>query len=528
MDLDDLAPHLGEYMPVTWLTYALDFRLWGLDPFGYHLTGLWLHLLATFVVYALGLALLPRALGHPTADGLAVGAVTAAVLFGLHPLRVEPVAWVSARGTLLGSVFALLTVLAYLRATGRDHRPRSGWLALSLGLYGLALLSRATLVVLPGVLLILDIYPLRRLSRTGSPGVWVEKGLFLALALAMAPLAVQARRADPGVFGRVPLDLLAGVLTASEGLTAYLWRSIWPVGAWSPLNEVVPTPLDPVGGGRLAFLLGLTGLLVHLRRRWPGALAAWLAALVLLVPTSGIVPFGIQRHADRYTYLASVAGALVVGGLTTRAWDRLGTGPTGRARRLALAAGLVGLAAALGLLSAQRLPLWRDSRALWSYTAAVEPRAVTPHLSLGVFFERRGDLTEAARHFAEAARRRPDVVRARVDLGRVLIKSGRPEAARLVLEDAVRQAPTSVEAHVMLASALAAQGHLEKATARYRAALALRPDSAAAHLNLGRALEALGRPGEAILHYRTALTLVPGFEEARTALARLGGQTVAP
>jgi protein O-mannosyl-transferase len=209
--------HLGEYMPLTWMTYGADYLLWGLDPFGYHLTNLALHGLTVGVVYVLGarlLALAWTAPVQPTPRARALAMGIAALLFAIHPLRVEPVAWVSARGSLLGGLLALLAVAAYLRAhmRGCPPRPHPGWWLASLGLFLLALLARSTNVMLPFVLLVLDVYPL---GRVGGDRAWWrgevwrlsrEKLPFLALSGAFVLAAVRARTESEGVFGRTPTD----------------------------------------------------------------------------------------------------------------------------------------------------------------------------------------------------------------------------------------------------------------------------------------------------------------------------------
>jgi Tfp pilus assembly protein PilF len=520
--------HVGEYMPVTWMSYSLDAAVWGLDPFGYHLTSLGLHVLAAVCVYVLARQLLARAAPARGATGvaLALAAALSALLFGLHPLRAEPVAWVSARGSILGGLFAVLTVSAYLAGRAAAGGARRAWSAASLGLFALALLSRSTNVMLPVVLLVLDVYPLGRLGpRSGGfvgPAAWRvygEKLPFAVLAAVVAWLAVQARSETGGVFGRQPLEPAAGAAVASFALVRYLAQTLLVTGASSPLNEMPPV-IDPfewrfVLSGGLVVAFTVTAVLM--RRRWPAALAGWVTYVAVLAPTLGAVPFGVQITADRYTYVSCLPWALI-GGSVWLGWrSRL----VGRLAWTSSALALVTLCLGLGTLSWHRVQVWRDSRTLWRYTLALEPGSIIAHLSLGLVLERDGELAAAERHFRRAAELSPDDAVSRTNLGRTLLRQNRPAEAAAELRVAARLAPQFADSHLTLGGALAAQGRLEEAVESYHRALALRPRSAAIHFNLARALARLGRLDEAEASYRAALALEPDFAEARAELGQV-------
>src|SRR5574341_654274 len=199
---------MGHWMPLNWISFGLDYTLWGMNPLGYHLTNVVVHAVNAAVFYAVALRLLALALPERlTADGgrLRLGALAAALLFSLHPLRVESVAWITERRDVLSGLFYLLAILAYLRycearMTGRRRWPRPYWAAVAL--CGLAVLSKAIAVSLPVILLLLDIYPLRRLG-VGPGGwtgpsarrVWLEKLPFAALAAGAAGVGPWAQLA---------------------------------------------------------------------------------------------------------------------------------------------------------------------------------------------------------------------------------------------------------------------------------------------------------------------------------------------
>jgi Tfp pilus assembly protein PilF len=524
--------HIGEYMPVTWMTYSLDAALWGLDPFGYHLTSLGLHVLAAVAVYVLARQLLGSTAAARQAGpvGLTLAAGVTALLFALHPLRAEPVAWVSARGSVLGGLFAVLAVSAYLARHARQGRARGRWYPASLALFALALLCRSTNVMLPAVLLVLDVYPLGRLGRPpdGFLGraawrVYGEKLPFVGLAAATAWLAVMARSETGGVFGRQPLDPAAGAAVASFALVRYLGQTLLVAGPSSPLNEM-PLRLDPFEWRFMlsgALVIALTAVLALKRRRWPAVVAAWVTYGAVLAPTLGAVPFGVQMTADRYTYVSCLPWAVLGGRVWLGWWLRFRQGRVGHVPWTAGAALLVLLLLGLGALSWHRVQVWRDSRTLWRYTLALEPRSVIAHLSLGLVLERDGDLASAERHFRRAAELAPHDATARTNLGRTLLRQNRPAEAAGELGVAARLAPQFADSHLTLGGALAAQGRLEEAVESYRRALSLRPMSAAVHFNLARALAGLGRLVEAAQSYRAAVSIEPGFTEAHLELERV-------
>src|SRR5216684_3552 len=270
--------HLGHYIPVTWLTLALDYTLWGLNPVGYHLTSALLHAANALLVYRLGAALLTAAdRGTSTWWDIRWGALAAALVFALNPQRVESVAWATERRDVTMGLFALLTVLAYLRAVreGVDGRLDRRWYWTSVGLFALALLSKSLVIGLPLVLFVLDLYPLRRRPPAHPRGmgrvVWlglIEKWPFLALsgAVGILMLALGAQRGN-----MTALDALG--LGQRLALTAY--------GLVFYLGPMVAVTL-------------VTAILIACRRRWPAGLAAWVIYVVLVLPISGLFHNGPQ------------------------------------------------------------------------------------------------------------------------------------------------------------------------------------------------------------------------------------------
>jgi tetratricopeptide (TPR) repeat protein len=421
---------LGVYQPLGWLLLEVQYVLFGLEARGYHLTSLLLHAANAVALYALTVALLVRCrpdlfLNRPWARAIGAGLATA--LFAVHPLRVEAVAWVSAQSYLPCALCAVLAVLAYLRAALEGPAPRWGWLAGSLALFAAALLCKAAAVGLPAVLLIVDVYPLRRLG--GGPGrwfgpavrrVWLEKAPFVALGLVFAGLAVAAKAAVGTV---VPLEhdgVKARVALACYSTWFYLVKTVIPRGiaAYYSLPRRVDWFAPTFLLGLLA-TLALSAGLFALRRRWPGLLAAWLSYLAILAPSSGLARISEAVVADRYSYLA-------LPGLVVLLAAGLGRAAASRPRARGGAIGLVaiGLAPVLALililLTREQCRIWHDSETLWAHALDHGGPSGTAHYGLASAFFRRSEYGAAADHYAEAIRLNPSRAEAYNDLAMIL------------------------------------------------------------------------------------------------------------
>src|SRR6184192_4731807 len=222
---------MAHYIPLTWMTLGMDYLLWGMNPVGYHLTSLLLHATSAVVFFFLARRFLTLALPRASGRGhaLTVSAGFAALVFAIHPLRVESVAWVTERRDVLSGLFYLVTILLYLRACEREARGR-GWYWLSVAVFGCALLSKSMVVNLPVVLLILDVYPLRRLG--GAVGWWseparrvyVEKIPFVLLAAAASAVALMAQLSHNTMVSLAQLSVPGRLVVSAYGLSFYLGK----------------------------------------------------------------------------------------------------------------------------------------------------------------------------------------------------------------------------------------------------------------------------------------------------------------
>src|SRR6266480_5783158 len=495
------AFYMGHWIPLTWMTLGLDYLLWGMNPFGYHLTSLVLHAANAIVFYFVAFRILGLALPDPSdrgRAGLALAAGFAALLFALHPLRVESVAWATERRDVLSGLFYLLTILVYLRACERAERGR-GWYWGAIGLFACALLSKSMAVSLPVVLLILDVYPLRRLG--GAVGWWseparrvyLEKIPFVLLAGGASAIAFLALFSLHSMAGLDQLSVLGRLAISAYNLSFYLWKTVLPLDL-SPLYE-----LRGVNAWAPPFLLGygvvlaITALTLALRHRVQGLPATWLAYVITLLPVLGIFQNGPQVAADRYTYLACLGWALLAGAGLFTASRRLPVLSTGLALVL-----LVGL----GSLTWSQAQVWHDSEKLWSHAIGIDPRSPVAEYNWGTTLAQQGKLAEAIEHYQAALRLQPDHAAAHGHMGNALAQEGKLAEAIEHYQTALRLQPDYADAHNNWGAALAQQGKLAEAIEHYQTALQIRRDHAEARANLLQAQRALEMGKEDAAHSR--------------------------
>ena len=489
--------HMGHYVPFTWMTLGLDYTIWGMNPMGYHLTNVLLHAANAVVLYFVARRLFAAAglTGSDAGVSSELPAVVAVLFFAIHPLRVESVAWITERRDVLSELFFLLAVLTYLRAVEREPRAAS-WYWSSVVLFLVALLSKATAMTLPLVLAVLNVYPLRRIRDgwLGAPSrrVYAELLPYLALSAIAVPvtLAALTQPAQLGLAGKIAVSFYS--------LAFYLWKTIAPVR----LAALYPMPahVQPAGTVYVASGLLVIALCViawGVRRRFPAATVAWVAFLVLILPMLGAVQNGPQIAADRYTYHASPALALLLGAAAT-------LGHMSRRRRLGV---ITTVLFTLGMLTWEQTKVWRDSESLWAHDVRLQPESSIAQLSLATQLMKRGAFDQAAAHYAEAVRLDPDYAEGHNNFGVALARSGRTAEAIEQYKLAASLQPANDETHTNWGIALAELGLVDQAVQQYQQAIALNPRNVAAHTNWGNALVRLGRPSEAIDHYGAALQI---------------------
>ncbi|MBI5239189.1 MAG: tetratricopeptide repeat protein [Elusimicrobia bacterium] len=528
--------HVGNYQPLSWLSLALDYVLWGMEPRGYHLTNLLLHSANAALFCLVCLVLFPFGQGRlvtPTEPGpprrgpglrgseaaapfqgwsLSVSCLFAALFWSLHPLRVEPVAWITERRDVLSTFFLLSSLLFWLAWTREGLRR---WYAAGLAAYVLSLLSKAIGMSFPVLLLILEFYPLRRRPR------WKALAPFAVLALGGAASGLWSVSRS-GFLPLADFGPLQRMARACYAWVFYLAKTVWPSGL-SPMYEV-PQYLDPFTAPYLLSLAAAAlaaAAVLRWGRRVPAAAAALAAFTAAVAPALGFVQAGSLLAADRFAYIPGLALALLAGG-GLLAWQR-NCGPRGRA---ALALGCAALCLALAALSRRQCRHWKDSEALWGRVLALAPDTAMAHNNLGGVLAEQGRWEETERHARQALLLRPHSASYRRNLADVLfnrgnrsLREGRHRDAAALYREALSLTPGWADAHNNLGLALSASGRPAEACGHFQQALAAKPGWAEAYYNWGNALSDLGRLGQAEARYREALRRSPGLLEARFNLA---------
>jgi Flp pilus assembly protein TadD len=520
------ATWMGHYIPLTWLSLGFNYALGGMEPWGYHLGNLLIHAANATLLFFVARRLLAMAATSPGPHGspqaeeggsvIALGAAAAALLWALHPLRVESVAWVTERRDVLCGFFYLLAVLAYLQGATRE-RPLSGrWLAASLVAFAAALGSKAIAMTLPATLLVLDVYPLRRL-RLGWPALVREKLGHFALAALGAVVASWAVTRGAGWTSYDTYGLEARLAMTGYSFWFYPSKLIWPEKL-SPLYELparIRLPdaefLWPTAG-----VITVTAILLLARRRLPGALAAWLQSMIVLAPVSGIAHAGHQLAHDRYSYLSGLGFAVLAGAAVT--W--LGRQRArGRVSRWVFATTVTALALALAGLGAGswvQSRVWHDSESLWRSAVTAHPTCALCRRKLGNVLLSAGLHREAEAELSRAIALRPERPTAHNSLGALFVEQGRLGEAEAAFREAIRLAPHYAEGVANLGALYARQRRYAEAIAELRRAAALSPPLGDTRGNLAFALDHAGidlaregKPAEAVALFREATELRP-------------------
>ncbi len=493
--------HSANWHPLTWLSHMLDVQLYGMNAGGHHLTSLALHVASTLLLLRLFL--------RTTGDLLPSAFV--ALVFGLHPLHVESVAWVAERKDVLSAFFWILTTLAYVKWT-RLGGARSYLLVV--GLYALGLLSKPMLVTLPFTLLLLDVWPLNRAeaSLRGIAALVREKiPLFLlAAASSVVTFLVQRGYGAMGLSDRVPFGLRAE--NALVAYVAYLGKAIAPVrlAVFYPHPEQA-YPAWQVAGAAL-LLTAATLFALRERRSCPWLAVGWLWFLGTLVPVIGLVQVGPQALADRYTYVPMIGLSAAVGFGASELARR-----SAAARRASASLLLVAVAVWTGLTWRQ-VGLWKDDRTLFGHMLEIMPRNHLGYGILGNVSLNEGRYDEAILDYRRALELQPHYALWSSNLGRAFLLTGRIPEAKAAFEAALRDSPDLAAAHHHLGYILGTQGDLDRAIEHYEAALRSDPDLHEAHYNLGGTLLQKGRIDEAIAHFERALEIAPDYAPARNLL----------
>ncbi|HET7876334.1 MAG TPA: tetratricopeptide repeat protein [Methylomirabilota bacterium] len=426
--------HMGHWIPLTWMTLGLDYLIWGMNPRGYHATSLALHAATALVLYLVAFRLLRLALPGAREPDLRWGAAAAALFWAMHPLRAESVAWATERRDVLSGFLYAAAVWAYLGASEPGAPSSRGRYWAAFALFTGALLSKSITVTLPVALLVLDVYPLRRLGgRRGwrEPRVWLEKAPFFAAAAAVSAVAFWALFTLGNIATLEGMGIGQRLVLAVYGLGFYLWKTLVPL----PLSPFYPFDVH-VSWLHFAAVIAATLVATLCWRRWPAFTAVWAVYTVTLLPVLGVFQNGPQPVADRYTYLASMGWMVLVGAGMARRWAGVNV----------VRAVAVVWVVALAWLTWQQVGIWRNSATLWTQVTVLYPESRVGHFNLAEAYEREGRYAEALAHYSEVKRLSRGHPRWYVPIGRMYELSGVGAEALRFYRRALSESPRLPEA----------------------------------------------------------------------------------
>jgi tetratricopeptide (TPR) repeat protein len=487
---------MGNWHPLTWLSLELDASLWGLDPRGFHLTNVLLH--------AANAALAFLALRSLTGAFWRSAAV--ALLFAVHPLRTEAVAWVSERKGVLSALFGLLALWTY---AGYARSPGAGRYLLVVVALALSLMAKPALVTFPCLALLMDWWPLGR-ARTAAD--WrrlaVEKLPLLILVLGFSVVAYRTQ-ASTGALGLMDVfPLSVRLKNAIVSYAVYLALSVYPVGlAHFYPHPGTSLPLWKVTGASV-LLAVVTASAIVLRRRAPYLLAGWLWYLGTLVPMIGLVPVGGIAYADRHTYFPQIGVLLAV------CW---GVADLAAGRRVVAFAAGVAAAIALAVGRYYQTQYWRNSLALWQRDIDVVEPYATGLNALGDVLAAAGRDEEAAKRYRAALANDSTFGPALANLANLASRKANVALLQGNLDEAAREFDQACRLGPGHSSAFSGYGRVElmrnridHALALFQQALVLEPESAVAHEGMGQAMLVAGNREQGLAHLWQAVLCDPG------------------
>ena len=538
--------HTGFWQPLTWLSFMLDFKLFRLNPGGYHIVNLLFHIANTVLLF-----LVLNRMTHALSKSAFVAA-----LFAFHPLHVESVAWIAERKDVLSAFFWMLTMGAYVFYV---EKPGLKKYLLILLFFSLGLMAKPMLVTLPCVLLLLDYWPLARLRFNHSLDIpkisesKKEKKLARKIAsrakgkkLSPPDQSLLWQRLWPFIREKIPLFTLSAIsamLTfigqqergALESLevfpigarignvfisyAGYIGKMIYPHSLAAFYPHQGTTPLWEISLAAI-FVLIATLLIIRWAARMPYLAMGWLWYLGTLVPVIGIIQVGMQSMADRYTYIP------MIGVFVATTWAVTDIARNWRYRQYILAAGAGIVLSALMFSTWTQVKYWQNSITLFEHAIQVTDNNYLAHNNLGFALSNARKREEATAHYKEAIRSKPRYENAYFNLGNNLSAQGRTDEAILCYQEALKLQPNYAKAHNNLAALLFSKKMFKEAIGHYREALKTDPTNSLTHYNLGVAWMSIDHFEDAIGQFQEAVRINPRFIDAHNAwgiaLARSG------
>ena len=511
--------HGSNWFPLPWLSLQIDAGLYRNWYGGFHLTSILFHCASAVTLFMLLL----------TATGAFWRAAAVAALFAIHPLRVEPVVWLTERNDVIATFLGLLCLVFYVRYARAPHWRRAVPVFITLAL---GLLARPVLVTWPAVMMLLDIWPLRRwrpwaATDADEPAfpvqsvrrLIVEKIPYVVLVLGSIASAIHARQVGGAVDDAGTLPLSVRAANAAVSYARYLGNTFWPMEL-APYYPYSPLPAAKVVG---AVVLGaaITAMVIALRKKQPELLVGWFWFAGTLVPMIGLMQVGAQARADRYTYIPQIGLLFAIVWLAGAAVASL------KLNARAMACVFVVVLAMLALVANRQVKYWRNSETLWQRTVEINPINPVAQLHLALAITNTGEIQRSIPHLHAAVSTNPEYFVAQAMLGVNLLRVDQPAAALEHLTIAARLRPNDVQTMYYLGATFNRLGRYSEAIARLQSALALNPKMmeartslAAAHNGLGVGHATKGDLKTAVEEFNTALRADPNFADAKSNLAR--------
>jgi Flp pilus assembly protein TadD len=500
------------WFPLTWISYMIDVEIFGTGPKGHHVMNVVYHTASTLLLF-----LVLRGMTGAIWPSAAVAA-----LFALHPLRVESVAWISERKDVLSALFWMLTLHAYWCYV------RKPGLARYLGVvfaFVLGLMSKAMVVTLPFVLLLLDYWPLRRvqtrvpatcgaeinITSVSVKRLVLEKLPLLACAIAVCIVTFHAQTRQGAVATLEAYPVWTRIGNAAMAYTGYLGKLFWPVN----LTVFYPHPGHPPLWkfvAAIVVLAAISGAVLVAARRHPYGLVGWLWYLGTLVPVIGFIQVGNQSMADRYTYLPLI-GIFIA--LVWTCSELASLRPY--AGRLVATAGAAAIVALATIASAQAKH-WRNSETLMLHAVAVSDQRWLAHNSLGCVYLKSNRLEKAQEHYLAALTLKPDYFAALNNMGITLYEQGKYDDAISYYDKALASEPERPDVLANVAAAYSRSSRNDEAIIHYRLLLELSPENDWAHHDIANVFTSKGDTARALIHFREATRISPDFAEAHNGL----------
>jgi protein O-mannosyl-transferase len=505
----------GNWSPVTWFSHMLDYQLYGLQAKGHHLTNLFLHITNSLLLFLVLFRM----------TGALWQSAFVSALFALHPLNVESVAWAAERKNVLSTLFWLMTMWAYINYTQKLNIKSYSLVIL---FFILGLMSKAMLVTLPFVLLMLDFWPLNRLKFGKERGssealekriakksevsklVFEKTPLFL-FTIGLSIITFIAQKSLGAMNQGETLTFSTRVTNAMVSYLEYLEKMIWPRG----LSIFYPHPGNTLAEWKgilcCIALVGISIISIRLIRKAPYFAIGWFWYLGTLVPVIGIVQVGRQAIADRYAYIPLVGIFIIV------AWGvpELLSKWRYKERVLSVSAGIIIFA--LLITTWKQVSHWKNSVTIFQHAIKVtdikHPYFVEVYNNLGAALFAEGKNEEAISHYKTALELSPNFVLSHYNLGDALFAQGKNSEAISQYKLAIKSNPDFTDAYNNLGNVLFAEGKNEEAISYYKTALELKSDSADTHYNLGIVLLQKGNTSEAISQFKKVIELKPNFVE---------------